>query len=214
MISKDSIYKCLWKCRDLEIQMLWTRLTLLGATMALTYTGYGVLLMKFVEAKTMHWATCNLLAILASCVGMVFSCLWIATAKGSKRWYEQYEAALRYFQESNEKSFERFDNGGLCLSYLDFEKSELKALRQPSDPSLMTSCGGPYSVSKIPIVFGQLSLLGWGVVAWLHLAALLFGKAMVKMLFEELGFQLGAFMVMGTMLTASIVCSRIRSSFK
>ena len=39
-IPLDAIYNLLWDCRDLEIKMLWSRLTLLGAFMALTYTGY------------------------------------------------------------------------------------------------------------------------------------------------------------------------------
>ena len=44
--EEKAIYDGLWNRRDLEIQMLWTRLTLLGAFMALTYTGYGVLIIK------------------------------------------------------------------------------------------------------------------------------------------------------------------------
>ena len=54
-VTLESIYKGFWKCRDLEIQMLWTRLTLLGAFMALTYTGYGVLLMKIIDDKSRNW---------------------------------------------------------------------------------------------------------------------------------------------------------------
>lgn len=213
-MDKESIYKGLWKCRDLEIQMLWTRLTLLGAIMALTYTGYGVLLMKMLDSPPPHWTTFNLLAILTCACGMVFSCLWVTTAKGSKRWYEQYETALGYFQEMNRRSFERFDNGNLVLSYLDFNKSELVARRQPEDSSLWTSVGGRFSVSKIPIVFGQISLVGWCALSFLHLGAIYLGKPMVKKLLDELGLQFGAFMIMAAIFVISVVCSRIKSSFK
>ena len=115
-----SIYEGLWKCRDLEIQMLWTRLTLLGAIMALTYTGYGVLLMKMLETSALNWNVSNLLAVMCCVCGMVFSCLWLTTAKGSKRWFEKYEAAIAYFQEANRETFESFKNGDRCASYLDF----------------------------------------------------------------------------------------------
>lgn len=213
-MNKESIYKGLWKCRDLEIQMLWTRLTLLGAIMALTYTGYGVLLMKMLEQTSLHWNASNLLAILACSCGMVFSCLWITTAKGSKRWYEQYETALRYFQETNHRSFERFDNEDLVLSYLDFNKPALVARRQPEDSSLWTSFGGRFSVSKIPIVLGQLSLACWCVLSFLHLAAIYLGKPTVKRILDELGCQFGAFMIMTAVFAVCVVCSRIKSSFK
>lgn len=45
------------KCRDLEIQMLRTRHTLFGVFMALTYTGYGVLILKAVDGMVgiKHW---------------------------------------------------------------------------------------------------------------------------------------------------------------
>jgi len=213
MISKEDIYTSFWKCRDLEIQMLWTRLTLLGAIMALTYTGYGVLLMKIVENAKLHWVSCNLLAMVICCCGMLFSCLWITTAKGSKRWYERYEAALSYFQEANRNSFERFDNGDLCLSYHDFKKPEIVGRCAEEDASLLTVCGGCFSVSKIPIVLGQLSLIGWSVVSGLHIAAIYLGKDCIKLLIENLGMQFGAFLILSSLLTISFLCQRVRSSF-
>ena len=207
-----SIYKGLWKCRDLEIQMLWTRLTLLGAIMALTYTGYGVLLMKMLETSTLNWNVSNLLAIMCCVCGMVFSCLWLTTAKGSKRWFEKYEAAIAYFQEANRDTFEPFKNGDRCASYLDFGKPEITSRQQPSDDSLLSSCAGRFSVSKIPIVFGQLSMIGWTLISFIHLAALFLGRAGVKMLTERLGLQFGAFLLLLAFFTISVVCSRIKSS--
>lgn len=214
LMNKESIYRGLWKCRDLEIQMLWTRLALLGAIMALTYTGYGVLMMKMFEQTPPHWNTFNLLAILTSNCGMVFSCLWIATAKGSKRWFEQYETALARFQKVNRNSFELFDDGSLFLSYLDFNDPELVAQRQPEDSSFLTSVGGRFSVSKIPIVFGQLSLIGWCVLLFLHLIAIYLGKPMVKVVLDEFGFQLGVLMVVAVFFAICVVRERIKSNFK
>ncbi len=207
-----SIYKGYWKCRDLEIQMLWTRLTLLGAIMALTYTGYGVLLMKMLETSTLNWNVSNLLAMMCCVCGMVFSCLWLTTAKGSKRWFEKYEAAIAYFQEANREMFEPFENGERCVSYLDFGRPEITSRQQPSDDSLLLPCAGGFSVSKIPIVFGQLSMIGWTLIAFIHLAALFLGRTAVKMLAERLGLQFGAFLLLLAFFTISVVCSRIKSS--
>ena len=117
----ESTYKGFWKCRDLEIQMLWTRLTMLGTFMALTYTGYGVLLMKIGD-KMPLWNVFHLLAIGMGCFGMLFSTLWILMAKGSKAWYEQYEAALKYFQKVNKDLFEKDADGD---SIHHFSRKEL-----------------------------------------------------------------------------------------
>ncbi|MGN0826792.1 MAG: hypothetical protein ACI4QD_02540 [Kiritimatiellia bacterium] len=213
-ISIKSIYDRLWHCRDLEIEMLWKRLTLLGAIMALTYTGYGIILMKLLDGATSRWMAGNLLAIASCCCGMVFSCLWTVTAKGSKRWYEQYEAALGYFQEVNKPRFEQFEDRGLCLSYLDFSKPEIQQKCSAVDDSLLTTNGGRYSVSKVPIAFGQISLAGWFLLSFTHLAAIFLGKAGIQMLFECFGLKLGGLMILGALLMIAIVCERVKSSFR
>lgn len=212
MIDKYAIYKGFWKCRDLEIQMLWTRLTLLGAFMALTYTGYGVLLMKIGD-KMPSWNVFNLLAVGMGCFGMLFSTLWILMAKGSKAWFEQYEAALKYFQEENKDLFERSTSGDLILSYVDFDNHKIRDKRGPIDSSLFTQRAGRFSVSKIPIVMGQVSLIGWGCVVVGHFWCLFAGKEYMKLMIDHLGIKMVCVAVMATCFAIATICHKSRSGF-
>ena len=211
-MTLESIYKGFWKCRDLEIQMLWTRLTLLGAFMALTYTGYGVLLMKIGD-KMPSWNVFNLLAVGMGCFGMLFSTLWILMAKGSKAWFEQYEAALKYFQEENKDLFERSTSGDLILSYVDFGNHKIRDKRGPIDSSLFTQTAGRFSVSKIPIVMGQVSLIGWGCVVVGHFWCLFAGKEYMKLMIDHLGIKMVCVAVMATCFAIATICHKSRSGF-
>lgn len=210
-ITLESIYTGFWKCRDLEIQMLWTRLTLLGAFMALTYTGYGVLLMKIIENKPLDWNIFNLLAVGMGCFGMLFSTLWVLMAKGSKAWYEQYEAAIGLFQKGNEDVFERSATGDLILSYLDFKDSKIQNEREPIDSSLFTQKAGRFSVSKIPIVMGQVSLIGWGCVVFGHFWCLFAGKEYMRLMVDNLGIKITCVAVMATCFAIATICHKSRS---
>lgn len=213
MIARTSIYSNLWKCRDLEIKMLWTRLTLLGVFMALTYTGYGTLLLKAFD-KCPRWSLFNLLAVGASAFGCLFSLLWTTTAKGSKRWYERYEAALSRFQKVNQDLFEQDADGNRVLSYLDFSDSYLGPYLQPEDSSVMTSNGGRFSVSKIPIVMGQISLAIWLSLMTIHLLCLLVDKSTFDEILDKASIQLALVMSVGCVVVLTIICERIRSSFR
>lgn len=212
MITLESIYKGFWKCRDLEIQMLWTRLTMLGAFMVLTYTGYGVLLMKLGD-KMPNWNVFNLLAVGMGCFGMVFSTLWILMAKGSKAWFEQYEAALKYFQNENKDLFEKNSARDLILSYLDFKNSKIQDERDPVDCSLFTQRAGRFSVSKIPIVMGQVSLVGWGLVVAIHFWCLFAGREYMKLMVDNLAIKIVCVAVMLTLFSISTICRKSRSGF-
>lgn len=211
-IDQYSIYKGFWKCRDLEIQMLWTRLALLGAFMALTYTGYGALLMKVCE-KMFNWNVFNLLAMGMGCFGMLFSTLWILTAKGSKAYYEQYEAVLNYFQEVNRDLFEEDANGDLILSYLNFDDSEIRNRCQPVDSSFFTQKAGSFSVSKIPIVMGQMSLIGWGIIVAVHFFCIIMGKQYIKLVVESLAINAGCVLVMFVAFAILTIRHKSRSGF-
>ncbi len=176
-ISPSMVYKCLWKCRDLELNMLWTRLTLVGTFMALTYAGYGALILKGLDGIK-RWEFFNLAAIGASMFGLLFSVLWTATAKGSKAWFERYEAMLSHFQKTYKDLglFVQVADEDQVLSYLDFNKRSILRQIQPVDSNLFTQHAGAYSVSKIPIVMGQLSIFAWGVLGIVHTFAIWCGQ--------------------------------------
>lgn len=211
-IPLDAIYNLLWDCRDLEIKMLWSRLTLLGAFMALTYTGYGVLIIKVLD-KIVHWEAFNLLAIAAGCIGVLFSVLWITTAKGSKAWFERYEASIEYFQEVNEKHFEKYANGQRFLSYRDYKRPEMEQLCSPINDALFSTDSGAYSVSRIPMVMGQVSLALWICVIIGHMFCLYAGRDYMMLFVSHLGLKVACVMVISALLCVLIVCSKVRSNY-
>lgn len=207
--AEKAIYEGFWERRNLEIQMLWTRLTMLGAFMALTYTGYGVLIIKIIDGVK-HWEVFNLLAVAAGCFGVLFSVLWITMAKGSKGWFERYEAMIDRFQREHENAFKAKDGNSL-LPYLNSEHSALKPLLKPIDSSLFTQCAGRFSVSKIPIVMGQVSLLGWCGVIVGHFWCLLVDKEYERLVIENLSVNIVCVWVIGLCLVVSVICYKVRS---
>ncbi len=208
--TMDSIYKGYWKCRDLEIQMLWTRLALLGTFMALTYTGYGVLVIKTL-GEIKHWGAFNLLGVAAGCFGILFSVLWITTAKGSKGWFERYEAMIKRFQEEHGKDLTGPNGDVSILSYLGYSGSKLEPYLGPIDSSLFTQCAGRYSVSKIPIMMGQVSLFGWGFVIVGHTWCLVVGKGPVRLVVEHFGLKIIPVAILGLLLAVSVICRNVKS---
>lgn len=213
-ITPRDIYKSYWKCRDLEISMLWTRLTLLGAFMGLTYVGYGTLILKSVDGIG-NWDAFHLVAIGASGFGLLFSILWTMTAKGSKAWFERYEAMLAYFQETYKDLgfFERMAGEDLVLSYLDYNNRNIVRRLQPIDSNLFSQYAGAYSVSKIPIVMGQVSIAAWGVIGIVHAVACLVGRRGILDFVQNVRVEVIAVtMVVVMVISACVICASVGSS--
>ena len=213
-ITMKSVYSCLWKCRDLEISMLWTRLTLLGAFMGLTYAGYGALILKGLDGIK-NWEVFNLAAIGASAFGFLFSILWTTTAKGSKAWFERYEAMLAYFQKTYREHglFESVPDEELILSYLDFDKRCIRRHLQPVDSNLLSQHAGAYSVSKIPIVMGQVSMLAWGVIGLAHFVACIAGRSSVRVFVQGNNpHVLALLMIVAVAVVSVVICRCVGSS--
>ena len=163
--------------------------------------------------KMSNWNVFNLLAVGMGCFGMLFSTLWILMAKGSKAWYEQYEAALKYFQKENRDLFEKKSAGDLILSYLDFNNPKIQDERAPVDVSLFTQRAGRFSVSKIPIVMGQVSLIGWGCVVAGHFWCLFAGKEYMKLMVDNLSIKIVCVAMMATCFAIATICHKSRSGF-
>lgn len=213
-ILLSKVYSCLWKCRDLEISMLWTRLTLLGAFMGLTYAGYGALILKGLDGVR-NWEVFNLAAIGASAFGFLFSILWTTTAKGSKAWFERYEAMLAYFQKTYREHglFESVPDEELILSYLDFDKRCIRRHLQPVDSNLLSQHAGAYSVSKIPIVMGQVSMLAWGVIGLAHFVACVAGRSSVRIFVQGSNpHVLALLMIVAVAVVSTMICWCVESS--
>ena len=194
--------------------MLWTRLTLLGAFMGLTYAGYGALILKGLDGIK-NWEVFNLAAIGASAFGFLFSILWTTTAKGSKAWFERYEAMLGYFQKTYKEHdlFESVPGEELILSYLDFDRRCIRRHLRPVDGNLLSQNAGAYSVSNIPIAMGQVSMLAWCVIGLAHFGACVAGRSSARVFVQGSNLHvLALFLVVAVAVVSVVICRCVGSS--
>lgn len=178
--TNEKILDRLDKYRELEIQNLWQRSVFLGAFLILGYTGYGILVDKMLSTEYQELQLLHFFACIVACVNIIFSVLWIAMAKGSKAWYEAYENAIAFVENSNQERYswkeirceidlrKRITNTAKCESRMDLNKFE-KNLK--NDCLFSTKAGG-YSPAKINIALGQISFFIWVIVLITHIAIL------------------------------------------
>lgn len=168
MISHRDVYKCLWMCRDFELQHLWQRSVFLTAFLLACFTAYvrlAVAMIGKTESVDNRWIV-NGAAFGICIVGTVLSLLWIMMAKGSKAWYERYENAIKAFVEEYPEAFE-----GDLDKLEGFEWQNLSTYQKPDVSNwLWNAKGGAYSPSKINAAIGYVSLVVWIVLAFVHLA--------------------------------------------
>ena len=177
-LSVRDIYLRLCACLDREIELVWKRATFLTAFLIAAFAGYGGLIATYLGAENHagDFAIVSIAAIGIAFVGMALSVIWIMMAKGSKAWQEHYEKVIECFVKNHASKDELQD---ICASgnYLQgnpdptIKKYELS--REKISGGLFNCSGGPYSVSTIVIGMGQGSLLVWGVVAVIHMSAIL-----------------------------------------
>ena len=182
-ISYKDIYERAWQCRDFELRNFWQRSAILGTFMVLTYAGYGALCLALFNLEeplsTNRWLLFNGFAVGIALFGALFSALWILMAKGSKAWFEWHEAAINTLQETLPSgAFEHQE-------VRDF--AAFRVMKQPAfirywhesgrNTCYLSSNNGPFSVSRIIICLGQISLIGWGAIAVGHFICLIIGQA-------------------------------------
>ena len=93
-INKKDIREQLHKSRALEISTLWQRSVFLGAFIVLLFTGYGVYFDRMFFSSECVLDKMHFVGIVLGAVITIFGLLWIAMAKGSKRWSEIYEKKI------------------------------------------------------------------------------------------------------------------------
>lgn len=194
------VYNRLWASRDFELTTFWQRSIFLGAFLTLSYTGYGALCLKLLKTESvgLSWWAGNLFAIGIACFGMILSALWILMAKGSKAWYEWQEAAISAFVHdiAPKSAFE----GEYVQEVAAFKIGWTEAFRNRwkdfgKDTRYLSTHGGPFSVSRITICIGQLSLIGWSIVGVGHLALLMLSHTTVHTCLVESGIIVLGFML-------------------
>lgn len=183
LIGYREIFERIWRCRDFELSTLWQRSVLLGAFMVAAYTGYGALILNVFEKsnRVTWWGVLNLMAIGVCCFGLVLSVLWIMMLKGSKAWYEIYERAIEDFRKTYPEAFKAeivakphsikcSELAGFGIVWNGVHMSQIDVSN-----GLFSGSSGCYSVSRVAILIGQVSLMGWiGLIA-VHLVFLLKG---------------------------------------
>lgn len=161
-INSKDIYASLWKCRDFELSHLWQRSIFLTAFLVMCFTGYGSLLLKICECVTddkkyIPFCILNIAGLCVALLGIILSALWIMMGKGSKAWYEKYEKALY--------NIERDITYSAKIVARDMDDAELVhgSLPRPVplDANLFTTNAGKFSVSRINIAIGQISMAVW-----------------------------------------------------
>ena len=188
-ITYSDFYKNLWKCRDFELEHYWQRAIFLTAFMLACYAGYGTLIVQCVTSESLRlpFLVVNGIAFAMCIVGILLSLLWIMMAKGSKSWYEDYEAAINAFvkryRETDAFEGDLGEIAGFNIRWCsDFQKP-------PRSDWLWSSSGGKYSVSRINVAIGHLSTVIWMLLAILHIGVVRSGISS----FSELGNLYGFF---------------------
>jgi len=165
-ISEREIYKGLWQCRDFEIDHVWQRAVFLSAFLLACYAGYGSAIIAFCTANDVRipFQLANVMLFAIAYIGLILSLVWIMMAKGSKAWYEHYEAAIKAFENNHINAFENN-----CHARVQTADETLVGFEVPSTSSwLWNTQGGAYSVAKINIVIGHVSALIWCALLVLH----------------------------------------------
>lgn len=199
-IRSLEVYDRLWATRDFELTTFWHRSVFLGAFLTLSYTGYGALCLKMLETESLgaFWRAGNLFAIGIACFGIIISALWVLMAKGSKAWYEWQETAISVFVHdiAPGTAFERKAIREVAAFKIGWEAAFRKRWETVGkDTCYFSVNGGPFSVSKITICIGQLSLMGWSIVGVGHLALLMLNRKAVYACLMQSGVIILGFML-------------------
>lgn len=166
-IGIRDIHQTLWRCRDFELTNLWQRSIFLTAFLVLCFTAYGAVVSKIADNldKQNVLILMNIIGYLLSIIGSIFSIFWIKMGKGSKAWYEIYEAAIRAF-EQNKKYTTKLAS---AIGGFGYPKLENYQRHNALDNKLLSGNAGPYSVSKINIAIGQVFLIVWSILGFFHI---------------------------------------------
>ena len=177
-------YKELQDGRKLELQNLWQRSIMLMTFFVIFFTAYFVFLGNVLssdkELTCGSFLAVNGVLLFISVCGMITSILYILMGKGSKLWYEKYEASISWVVEgslvdSNEVKYSDMHAEEECKSdkskWPDYfpRHGHLSEISDYTDDSIFSSKSGEYSVSKVNIAIGLFGFFFWEAIAFTHL---------------------------------------------
>jgi hypothetical protein len=164
-IEKKDLRDTFYKNRELEIKNLWQRSIFLASFLVMCFGGYGKIVELLLNSNdNEHIQILHVLAILVCLLGIVFSWLWIAMAKGSKAWQEVYEDAIKSIESEPALNIEE------KYRYGQYN------LKEGADTNILSCKAGRYSPSKINIAIGQVSLFMWIITILLHCGFFIFNR--------------------------------------
>lgn len=181
IITLRDVHKILWMCRDFEINHLWQRSIFLAAFMTLLFTCYGMLFSKFCDYLATSQSSANTLFVLSvaslvlSILGVVFAVFWIMMAKGSKAWYEIYEKAICEIEGATDEA--KTSEGNEAGRYTNEKVNQLRKenllhgllqKRAKCNNNIFSTDAGSYSVSRVNIAIGHVSLIFWSILYFVH----------------------------------------------
>ena len=174
--NKD-LYKHLWEGRNFELTHFWQRSVFLTSIFVVLLAGYGKIIftMYFPERCDADiTAIQHFIAWGITLLCLVFSILWIMMSKGSKYCYERYEESLNVL-------FEQSD----LMQNLKIGMPRHGKLSYPLDnrysDSLFSVYAGGYSVSKVNIAIGIISMFVFSVLNALHFAKFLYKSEIITL---------------------------------
>ena len=168
-IDSRAVYAGLWQCRDFEIDHVWQRAVFLSAFLLACYAGYGSIILGLTTADKVRvtFPLVNAICFFVGFIGLLLSLIWIMMAKGSKAWYEHYEAALMACELNSHGAFERS-----CHERVQQADKAIRGFKVPQTSSwLWNTKGGAFSVAKINIVIGHVSTVIWLFIVGIHIIA-------------------------------------------
>ena len=177
-------YRELQDGRKLELQNLWQRSIMLMTFFVIFFTAYFVFIGNVISADkeiiNEYRLVLNGALLFISVCGMSISILYILMGKGSKLWYEKYEASISWVIEgslmySNEVKLADKHAEREC----EYDKSKwpdyfprhgfLREISGNTNDSIFSSKSGEYSVSKVNIAIGLFGFFFWEAIAHTHL---------------------------------------------
>lgn len=144
-----------------EIDNLWKRSSILSVFVGLFFVGYGQLALRMLdnlgnEEKLADSAICNALICGIAFVAIVFSVIWIMTAKASKGWQEVYQRKIEEYEDNLLKTdwtYKLANNTG-GKDFFD---------------CILSTMPGRFSVSRINTLIGIVLFWIWLSILVVHL---------------------------------------------
>lgn len=176
--KQDRILDRLYQCRELEITTQWQRSVFLAAFIILLFTGYAKLI-ELLFCRNIACLPFHLTGLILAFLIFIFGILWLAMAKGSKRWTDIYETKIFLYEEKRRVNIpEQFKckTERFCKNYNDkFSPSPPNALccykkgdLLEKKNSFWSFGSATVSTSKVNIMIGFIILIFGAIAVMLH----------------------------------------------